>query len=61
MDANKNTLAMINKNKTFRPKKINHIINADHLPQEGHQFAEHAVVVTIVQRIFAIIIESIGL
>ena len=52
---------MINKNKTFRPKKINHIINADHSPQEGHQSAEHAVVVTIVQKIFAIIIESIGL
>ena len=61
MDVNKNTPVMINKNKTFRQKKINRIINVGHSPQEGHQSVEHAVVVTIVQKIFAMIIESIGL
>ena len=61
MAANKNMHVMINKSKILHPKGLNLIINADHSPQEGHQSAEHAVVVTIVQKIFAIIIESIGL
>lgn len=61
MDANKNMHVMINKNKILHQKGLNLIINADHSPQEGHQSAEHAVVVTIVQKIFAMIIESIGL
>ena len=61
MAVNKNTPVMINKNKILHQKGLNLIINADHLPKEGHQSAEHAAVVTIVQKISAMIIESIGL